>query len=102
MSTPAPAPGPLDDETGTSDTYGVTDVGRHDATWWIVGATFLIAIALMALGANASSGVAKFLCFGAAVLLLIVSLGYAVLVGAIGWLDRRDHSDRSDRTPPPP
>ena len=32
-----------------------------------------------------------------AVLLLIVGLGYAVLVGAIGWLDRRDKT-----APPPP
>ena len=95
MSNPAPAPGPSDDETGTSYSYGTTFIVANNSTWWIVGATFLIAIALMALGANASSGVAKFLCFGAAVLLLIVSLGYAVLVGAIGWLDRRD------RTAPP-
>jgi hypothetical protein len=50
MSTPAPAPGPLDDETGTSGSYGVTDIGRHDLTWWIVGGALLAALLLAGLG----------------------------------------------------
>lgn len=95
MSTPASPTGPLDDEGNGSESYGVTDIGGRDLTWWIVGATFIGALIMIAIGVGASTGVAKFLCFGAAVLLVIVSLGYAVLRGAIGWLDRQD------RTAPP-
>jgi len=98
MSTPAPTPGPLDDETSPSDSYGVTDIGGRDLTWWVVGVTFVGALVMIAIGIGAATGAAKFLCFGAAVLLVIVSLGYAVLRGAIGWLDR--HGPATDATTP--
>ena len=84
----------------------MTDIGRHDLTWWIIGGALFGGIVLSGVGIWVASrpvtddglgqGVGMFLCFGAALGFLIVGFGYAVLVGAIGWLDRRD------RAAPPP